>query len=83
MENPSGEFGDSAADGEGVSDHCELGKPPALRPRMTRAQIIDHILWLRTMDEAEARASLKRQHAWRPELDLINGVKEAIKGEVK
>jgi hypothetical protein len=45
---------------------------------MTRDEIIQHILFLKQWDVDEARASLVRQHQWRPELDLKNGVRETI-----
>ena len=48
---------------------------------MTRDEIIEHILFLKKWDVEYARESLSRQHHWRPELDLKNGVREAIAKE--
>lgn len=46
-----------------------------------RAYIIECILQFMELDIDEARASLKRQHEWQPWLDLMNGVKAALKDE--
>jgi hypothetical protein len=45
---------------------------------MTKKDLIDHILWMRSMDEDYAREALINYHAELPWLDLMNGVRQAL-----
>lgn len=44
-----------------------------------RKQIIQHILHMKQFDQDYAREALKRYHAELPWLDLIDGIREALK----
>lgn len=47
--------------------------------RPLRDRLIEHILHMKTLDEDYARWALKKYHEQMPWLDLLNGVREALK----
>lgn len=48
---------------------------------IARDQLIQHILFMRQHDEDYACAAMLDYHAAMPWLDLLDGVKQALKGE--
>lgn len=47
----------------------------------TKADYVAHILMMRKHDEDYARATMLDYHAAMPWMDLLDGVKQALKGE--
>ncbi len=47
---------------------------------ITREAIIQHILAMKQKDETYARYALQQYHSMLPDFDLMNGVREALKG---
>ena len=48
---------------------------------LTRQQLIDHIMFMKSKDEDYARYALARLNQSMPWLDLNNGIKEALKAK--
>lgn len=46
-----------------------------------RDRLIEHILHMRQYDPDYARAAMLDYHAAMPWMDLLNGVKQALKGQ--
>lgn len=44
-----------------------------------RTRLIDHILWLKNKDPDYARQALKSYHEAMPWLDLMQGIKDALR----
>lgn len=44
-----------------------------------RQRLIDHVLHMKTLDPDYARYALKRDHEAMPWLDLVAGIKDAMK----
>jgi len=47
---------------------------------ITREALIQHILNMKTLDPDYARYALQKYHQMLPDFDLMNGVREALKG---
>jgi len=47
--------------------------------KQLRTRLIQHILYMKTLDADYARWALKSYHEQMPHLDLMNGVREALK----